>query len=151
MGSGSGCHISLPSCSSHLAPSRGQEEKGTTENEMVGWHHRFHGHEFEPALGDSEGQKSLVCCSPWGSRESDKTERLNNKDLLRRQPWDQEITPWSKLVAPREAKEPTGHLSCFCLPQLSEGAASVLAFAYKKNHQVNQIQTLRILQKLAAH
>ena len=46
----------------------GQEEKGTTENEMVGWCHRLDGHEFEQTLGDSEGQRSLVCCSPWGHR-----------------------------------------------------------------------------------
>ena len=39
----------------------GQEEKGMTEDEMVGWHHRFNGHEFEQTLGDSEGQGSLVC------------------------------------------------------------------------------------------
>ena len=51
-----------------------QEEKGTTEDEMVGWHHQLNGHEFEQAPGDSEGQGSLVCCSPWGHKESDKTE-----------------------------------------------------------------------------
>ena len=46
---------------------------------MVGWHHRLNGHEFEQAPGDSEeGQGSLVCCSPWGHKESDTTERLNN-------------------------------------------------------------------------
>ena len=45
-----------------------QEEKGTTEDEMVGWHHRLSGHEFEQAPGDGEGQKTLVCCSPWGCR-----------------------------------------------------------------------------------
>ena len=52
-------------------------EKGTTEDEMVGWHHQFSGHEFEQALGVADGQGSLVCCSPWGRKESDKTERLN--------------------------------------------------------------------------
>ena len=45
---------------------------------MVGWHHRFNGHEFEQALGDGEGQGSLVCCSPWGREELDTTERLDN-------------------------------------------------------------------------
>ena len=44
-----------------------------TEDEMVGWHHRLDGHEFEQALGDSEGLGSLECCSPWGCKESDKT------------------------------------------------------------------------------
>ena len=48
---------------------------------MVGWHHRLNGHEFEKAPGDSEGQGSLVCCSPWGLKESDMTEQLNNNDL----------------------------------------------------------------------
>ena len=47
---------------------------------MVGWHHQLNGHEFEQALGDSEGQGSLVCCSPWGHKVSDTTEQLNNKN-----------------------------------------------------------------------
>ena len=51
-----------------------QEEKGTTEDEMVGWCHRL-GHEFEQSQGDSEGHGSLVCCSPWASKESDTTEQ----------------------------------------------------------------------------
>ena len=54
-----------------------QEEKGTTEDEMVGWHHQLDGHEFEQALGVGDGQGSLVCCSPWGLKESDTTEQLN--------------------------------------------------------------------------
>ena len=49
-----------------------------TEDEMVGWHHRLNGHEFEQTVGDSEGQGSLACCSPWGFEESETTERLNN-------------------------------------------------------------------------
>ena len=51
----------------------GQEEKWTTEDEMVGWHPRLHGHEFEQTPGDSDGQGSLACCSPWGHKESDAT------------------------------------------------------------------------------
>ena len=47
-----------------------------TQDEMVGWHHQLDGHEFEQALRNSEGQGSLVCFSPWGSKESDTTERL---------------------------------------------------------------------------
>ena len=43
----------------------GQEEKGNTEDEMVGWHHRLNGHEFEQALGVGDGQGNLACCSPW--------------------------------------------------------------------------------------
>ena len=50
-----------------------QEEKGTTENETVGCHHWLNEHEFEQTLGDSEEQGSLVCCSPWGHKESDTT------------------------------------------------------------------------------
>ena len=49
------------------------EEKGTTEDKMVGWHHRLNGHEFEQAPGDGDGQKSLVCYSSWGCKESDMT------------------------------------------------------------------------------
>ena len=54
-----------------------QEEKGTTEDEMVEWHHGLGGHEFEKASGDGEGQGSLVCCSPWDHKELDMTEQLN--------------------------------------------------------------------------
>ena len=50
-----------------------------TEDEIVGWHHRLNGHESEQSLGDSGGQRSPACCSPWGRKESDTTERLNNK------------------------------------------------------------------------
>ena len=50
-----------------------RQEKGTTEDEMVGWHHWLDGYEFEQALGDGEGQGSLVCCSPWGHKDSDMT------------------------------------------------------------------------------
>ena len=55
----------------------GQEEKGTIEDEMVGWHHQLSGHEFEQVAGDGDGQGGLACCSPWGCKESDTTERLN--------------------------------------------------------------------------
>ena len=55
-----------------------QEEKRVTEDEMVRWHHRLDGHEFEQTLWDSEGQGSLVCCSPWGCKELDTAEWLSN-------------------------------------------------------------------------
>ena len=58
-----------------------QEEKGTTEDEMVGWHHQLNGHEFQQALGDGEGQGSLSCWSPWGLKELDTTELLNNNKV----------------------------------------------------------------------
>ena len=54
-----------------------RQEKGTTEDEMVGCHHRLDGHEFEQALGVGDGQGGLVCCSPWGRKELDMTEQLN--------------------------------------------------------------------------
>ena len=57
-----------------------QEVKGTTEDEMVGWHHRLNGHEFEWTLGVGDGQRSLACCSPWGHKELDVTEWLNNNN-----------------------------------------------------------------------
>ena len=55
----------------------GQEEKGTTEDEMVGWHHRLDGHGFGWTLGVGDGQGGLVCCGSWGCKELDTTERLN--------------------------------------------------------------------------
>ena len=55
----------------------GQEEKGTTENEMVGWQHWLKGYEFEQAPRVGDGWRSLECCSPWGHKESDTTERLH--------------------------------------------------------------------------
>ena len=58
----------------------GKEEKGATEDEMVGWHQQLNGHEFEQSSGNSEGRGSLVCCSPWGQKESDMTEWLNWTD-----------------------------------------------------------------------
>ena len=56
-------------------------EKGMAEDEIVVWHHRLNGHEFEQALGVCDGQGSLVCCSPWGHKESDTTERLIWSDV----------------------------------------------------------------------
>ena len=60
-----------------------QKENGTTEDEMVGWHHWLNGHEFEQTLGAGDGQGGLACCSPWGHKDSDTTERLNwNEHLI---------------------------------------------------------------------
>ena len=53
---------------------RRQGEKGATEDEMVGWHHRLNAHESEQTPGDADGQGSLACCSLWGCKESDRTE-----------------------------------------------------------------------------
>ena len=62
----------------------GQEEKSTTEDEMVGWHHRLSGHGFGWTPGVSDGQGGLACCSSWGWRESDMTEWLNWTELNER-------------------------------------------------------------------
>ena len=59
-----------------------QEEKGMTKDEMVGWHHQLNGYEFEQTLADGEGQGSLGCCSPWGHKELDTKEQLNNKKII---------------------------------------------------------------------
>ena len=81
-----------------------QEEKGMTEDEMVEWHHQLDGHEFEQAPGVGDGQGSLVCCSPWGCKESDTTERLNWTDwsflyhssFLKLPP--SSVLPWGKAL-----------------------------------------------------
>ena len=54
-----------------------EDKKRTAEGEMVGWHYRLDGHEFEQASGVGEAQESLACCSPWGCRKLDMTEQLN--------------------------------------------------------------------------
>jgi len=59
-----------------------QKEKGSTEDEMAGWHHWLDGHEFERALEVGDGQGSLACCRPWGCKESDTTEQLNWTELI---------------------------------------------------------------------
>ena len=59
-----------------------QEEKGTTEDEMVGWPQRLNGHEFEQVLGDGKEQGSLACYSPWGHKKLDMTKGLNNNTYM---------------------------------------------------------------------
>ena len=65
----------------------GQEEKRTMEDEIAGWHHWVDGREFESTLGDGDGQGSLVCCGPWGRKESDATEWLDWTDTLYTRVW----------------------------------------------------------------
>ena len=60
----------------------GQEEKGTKEDEMVGWHHWLNGHEFGWTPGVGDGQEGMACCSSWGRKELDTTERLNWTERL---------------------------------------------------------------------
>ena len=64
----------------HVGKDWSQEEKGITEDEMVGWYHQLNGHESEQAPGVGDGQESVACYSPWGCKESDMTERLNWTD-----------------------------------------------------------------------
>ena len=64
-----------------LAKIKCRRKRRVIEDEMVGWHHQFDGHEFEQTLGDRERQGSLACYSPWGHKESDMTERLNNNNI----------------------------------------------------------------------
>ena len=58
-----------------------QEEKGMTKDKMAGWHYWLNGHEFDQTLADGEGHERLACCSPWGHKESDTTQWLNNLHL----------------------------------------------------------------------
>ena len=69
----------------------GQEEKGTTEDEMAGWHHQLNGHEFGWTLGVGDGQRGLACCNSWGHKESDTTQWLNWTDMT--------YTYWQSLEA----------------------------------------------------
>ena len=66
-----------------LGKIEGRRRMGQQRMRLVGWYHRFNGHEFEQTLGVGDGQGSLVCCSPWGHKESDMTERLNNNHRLK--------------------------------------------------------------------
>ena len=66
---------------------KGKEEKGMTEGEMVGWHHRLSGREFGQTPGDSEGWESLVCCSPWGRRLGHESVTGQQKLLSKPQEW----------------------------------------------------------------
>ena len=82
----------------------GQEEKGTTEDEMAGWHHRLNGHEFEWTPGVGDGHGGPACCDSWGHKESDTTERLNWTDPKHPHEimwsfWSSQPPPWEKGVA----------------------------------------------------
>ena len=70
-----------------------QEEKGTTEDEMVEWHHWLNGHEFEQALGVGDGQRSVACSSPWGCKESDMTDWSELNWILK---YKQKLLYWKR-------------------------------------------------------
>ena len=63
-----------------LGKIEGRRRRWATEDETVGWHHRLNKHEFEQTPEDGEGEGSLACCSPWGRKESDATEQLDNNN-----------------------------------------------------------------------
>ena len=77
----------------------GQEEKGMTEDEMVGWHHQLNGHEFGWTLGVGDGQGGLACCNSWGHKESDMTEWLNwTEPYIIWGPWNKNNTKlWPRI------------------------------------------------------
>ena len=89
-------------------------EKGTIEDEMVGWHHWLDVHEFEQAPGVGDRQGSLACCSPWGHKELDLTEWLNWTKLgrLLRVPWTERRSNQSVLkeINPEEVREKPGYV-----------------------------------------
>ena len=104
-----------------------QNEKRATEDEIVGWHHWLNGHEFEQVPGDGEEQGSLACCSPWGHKELDMTERLNknkrvNKKFLISKVYNVSFYLWSflKLIS-NESGMPSNHL-ILCHPLLLVGS-----------------------------
>ena len=74
----------------------GQEEKGTTEDEMAGWHHQLDGCAFEWTPGVGDGQGGLVCCDSWGCKESDTTERLN---------WTELNTSWCSMARKENTRQ----------------------------------------------
>ena len=94
-----------------------QGEKGTTEDEMVGWHHQLDGHEFEQALGVDDGQESLTCCSPWACKESDMAEQLNWTEFYF---IDLYIYPGEDMVRNREVWCASVHVIAKSCTQLSD-------------------------------
>ena len=101
-----------------------------TEDEMVGWHHLLNGHEFEQALGVGDGHGSVVCCSPWGRKESDRTERLNLTDLTLGRSHD--LPNSLALSLPFSLSFiiiPLHHLSF--IPRTDQAGTNLLAFAFE--------------------
>ena len=82
----------------------GKEEKGTTEDEMVGWHHQLNGHGFGWTPGVGDGQEGLACCGSWGCKELDTTERLNLTELFRKHHQRIEFYHWSIHVLQTQRK-----------------------------------------------
>ena len=91
------------------------EEKWMAEDEMVAWHHRLHGHEFEQAPGVGDGQGSLVCCSPWGHKESDTSEQLNWTEEKKRTVISKLKSKLYKILSPLLSSSYDSHFSTRCL------------------------------------
>ena len=112
-----------------------QEEKGTTEDEMVGWHHRLDGHEFEQALGDSEEQGNLECCSPGSHEELDMTQQMNNSKWSSFLSHNCKGTKISCCWKPRgELRKTLNHLDCSY--RISK---QLVSLTQKANHHQQQI------------
>ena len=97
----------------------GQEEKGTTEDEMAGWHHWLDGHEFEWTPGVGDGQGGLACCDSWGCKESDTTEWLNWTELMIPLPftllfWVRVYTPFLCFLSREDPLAFVGELLWWC-------------------------------------
>ena len=119
----------------------GQEEKGTTEDEMSGWHHWLDGHEFEWTPGDGDGQGGLACCDSWGCKESDTSERLN---------WTEQEQLWSGIVwrLPLICQGLGWHdlkadLSQDCWPETMHGFLCALGFLIALQLQGSQTSYLK--------
>ena len=124
-----------------------RQEKGTTEDEMVGWHHRLNGHESEQSLGDGEVQGSLARCSPWGRKELDVTEWLNNSSpaTLREAMCSHGYRSWTWSLEDQGQSQVSALLCCVTLggdnalglsPNVSSGDNTVLTARWLGGHSV---------------
>ena len=82
-----------------------------TEDQMVGWYHGLNGHEFEQTPGDSEGQGNMACCSSWGCRDSDTTERLNNSNKKKQTRMTQKRKLQTRILDEHGSKNPEKTIS----------------------------------------
>ena len=128
----------------------GQEEKGTTEDEMAGWHHRLDGDEFGWTPGDGDGQGGLVCCNSWGGKELDTTEQLNWTDWLTRNSsqwlffrhWMVPSHAWSCQFLPGDLRKTSSELHCvlcllFC-PSVCLSLSLQFSLLLKPSHSSHQ-------------
>ena len=134
----------------------GQEEKETTEDEMVRWHHRLNGHGFGWTLGVGDGQEGLVCCSSWGHKELDMTERLNWTEIetsIQRSILCWNATEHTSNLLPLEwpsdgwwcLKVPFCLLSCSSPKELNENCCTDLALALSEANNKDTSLPLHLL------